>query len=108
MEESLRKRIENRRRKERRIARIKYAILAAVAVVVFLNVIGSARAQITEKQPKICISYCIQPGDTLTDIAREHGCKEEKEVQAYIKEVMKMNHLENDSITAGAYIIIPK
>ena len=74
--------------------------------VIILNVTATNSVDNVNKQYK---SICIDEGDTLWDIAEEHNnqtlsCISNNE---YIEDVMTINNLSGDSITAGNYIIVP-
>lgn len=73
---------------------------------IILNVTATNSVDNVNKQYK---SICIDEGDTLWDIAEEHNnqtlsCISNNE---YIEDVMSINNLSGDSITAGNYIIVP-
>jgi len=46
-------------------------------------------------------------GASLYSIAVEYNCNEKSTIQAYMNEVCSINHIEDDTIYAGQYIIIP-
>lgn len=52
-------------------------------------------------------SVMVEQGDTLWSIASRHANSSYKSKEEYIKEVMNMNRLTDDNITAGSYLIIP-
>ena len=49
----------------------------------------------------------IQCNDTLWDLAKENYCNEKQSIEEYMKEVKRINHLNDDSIVAGNYIVLP-
>ncbi len=52
-------------------------------------------------------SILIEYGDTLWAIASEYKDSHYDSVHDYIDEVMQINHLKNDKIHAGQYLLIP-
>lgn len=69
-----------------------------------------SKAQSGDEKPefKYYESVMIERGDSLWSIAKENmNPRHYKNTNAYIKEVMAINGLSNDSITAGNYLIIP-
>ena len=46
-------------------------------------------------------------GDTLTSIAGKYCSKEFKSREAYIAEVKSINHMTDDKLVTGDYIVIP-
>lgn len=55
---------------------------------------------------KTYTSYEISCGDTLWEIAKVYA-PAHMSLSAYITEVQKINHLENNCIHAGCYLILP-
>lgn len=69
-----------------------------------------AKAEEPDKDPvyKYYTSIKVQPGDTLWDIAEEYIDYDYYSTRMdYIYEVMKINHLITDHLTAGKKITIP-
>lgn len=79
-------------------------IFASLATI--LSVTASNSVNNVEKQYK---SILIDEGDTLWNIAQEHNnqtlsCISNSE---YIEDIMSINNISGDNITAGNYIIVP-
>ena len=55
---------------------------------------------------KYFTSVMVEPGDSLYSIASVNA-DEEQTIDSYISEVMHINALEDDTIHAGQYIIVP-
>jgi LysM repeat protein len=55
---------------------------------------------------KSFISIEVNDGDTLTSIAQDYAVST-TEYDAYISEVKNINNLENDTIHAGCYLLVP-
>ena len=68
------------------------------------NGTASAKAE-TET---VYVTYVVEPGDTLWDIAEGNHCTKFSDTQAYIKEVMRANHIESSNIYTGQLLIIPQ
>lgn len=49
----------------------------------------------------------VSEGDTLWTIADEYMGNAFTDKESYIREVKKLNHLNNDQIQTGAYLMIP-
>ena len=47
----------------------------------------------------------VSEGDTLWDIAEEYGDYQDKE--SYIVEIKELNHMDDDTIYSGSYLVIP-
>ncbi len=66
---------------------------------------ANASSQIEPK--KYYTSVRIKYGDTLESIASEHMSPGYKDSAKYIKEIMKINRLNDTTIHAGEYLTIP-
>lgn len=81
-------------------------VVIFVCLATILNVTASNSVKNVDKQYK---SILINEGDTLWNIAQQHNnqtlsCISNSE---YIEDVMSINNISGDSITAGNYIIVP-
>lgn len=81
---------------------------------VFLLVLGcfifhsnTVNAKENASSEKYYTSVYIEPGDTLTSIAKEYQTEEYSDLSEYIEEIMYINQLYSDDITAGCYLVIP-
>ena len=51
-------------------------------------------------------SYQIKQGDTLWNIADKYISPDFKDKETYIREIKRINHMLDDSIVEGDYIIV--
>ena len=49
----------------------------------------------------------VKEGDTLWSIAGEYFRPEYQSIPAFIEEIKECNHMENDQIYAGSYLMVP-
>lgn len=56
---------------------------------------------------KYYTSIVVEYGDTLYSLAEEYAPEDNRDLSEYIKEVMYINHLKDQSIQSGQYLIIP-
>lgn len=56
---------------------------------------------------KYFTSIVIHPGDTLTSIAGEYADGHYDSMEAYIEEVRMTNHLRDEEVRAGEYLVVP-
>lgn len=103
----------NKRRRARQLRRnilkgmITFALVISFSLLLFTFKV-KAQSNAEEISYKYYKSIMISSGSTLWDFAdtyaddRYYGSMEE-----YVHEVMEMNHLNDESITAGQYIILP-
>ena len=81
-------------------------VIAAVSVVLLLS--GSkVSAHSDHVNQKYFTSIEVNAGDTLWDIAQDYKTAEYSSTQAYVKEVMEINHLSDETITTGCYLMVP-
>lgn len=74
----------------------------------FGSLLARAEEPETESVQKYYTNICIQKGDTLWDIALEYMDHEHyKNRGEYIREVMRINHMTTDRLTAGEKLIVP-
>ena len=105
----------NRRRRNAEIRRHIFQLIFAVAficvVILLLNSMVSKAGDTKEEDLafKYYKNICVEQGETLTSIARRYADEAHYEtLDAYIQEVIYMNHLKDaDHISAGYYLIIP-
>ncbi|MCI9006733.1 MAG: LysM peptidoglycan-binding domain-containing protein [Lachnospiraceae bacterium] len=100
--------------KEQRTKRRRILVFFVTLVVMFGIGVGfgtllaKAEEPETETEYKYYTSIEIQKGDTLWEIAKEYiNTDHYKDLMAYMNEVMKINHMTTDRLTAGKKIIIP-
>lgn len=89
-----------------------------VFMIIFLFIIGSiligsSISGFANTEPKEQTTYkyytsiAIEKGDTLWSIAAKYKTSEYEEIGDYIKEIKRLNHLYDDKICSGKYLIIP-
>ena len=105
-----RERLLTRRRKEAAQKRIAVLFCSIIAVIMFCSIVfGTINTQAApaETTYKYYTSIQIKSGDTLWGIADEYITAEYTDMNAYIEEVCSINHISEDEIHAGQYIVIP-
>ena len=108
-----RARVEERRQgiRRRRSIRIrqKICILCTFCLIMILSCGYALASDEGEKQEweKRYTSIEVQSGDTLWDLAGTYAAGGYSDRDDFIREVKQLNHLTDDNITAGVYLIIP-
>lgn len=103
----------NRLRRQRQLRRhILIGTVTMVLTVILSSTFGGFLLKANAKKDeetyfKYYTSIEVKYGDTLWSIATEHMTPQYESVEDYVYEVMEMNHLKEDTIHAGEYIIIP-
>lgn len=103
----------NRIRRQRERKKHIIVSVCTLCLIILLSLTVSSflsNAKTAEEMPyKYYKSIMIEEGDTLWSIALQNINPENgnMEISAYIKEIMKMNGLQSDRITAGMYLVIP-
>ena len=101
--------------KREAVVRRQKGLLAVVIIVLIslgvllggsINALASSKADIASYN-KYYTSIRVESGDTLWSIADEYIADFNLSKEDYIKEICQLNHISEDDIHAGAYIIIP-
>lgn len=87
----------------------KAALLAfsLIALVLLVAVASLNRVSGQTDKTKTVTSICIQDGDSLWSIAETYYTEECGDFREYISEIRRTNHLPNDDLTAGSYLLVP-
>ena len=108
MERSRRYRIRRRRQLQRRCLMGVFTLLLILVLAVSYSALRSqARAEDDGERYKYYTSIEIGYGETLWEIAETYAGPEYASLESYIYEVMEINHLKEEKITAGEYLIVP-
>lgn len=105
----------SRRNRERRLRQMRIRFLLTLAAIFLALIMAvSYRAILSDAKGNENVSYKyytsieIQYGDTLWSIAQAYYSEEYASIDDYIHEVMKINHLNQESvIAAGEHLIVP-
>ena len=89
----------------KRFAILACVIIAVLALIMLFNVTSSAKN--TYNYDTYYSNVLINSGDTLWDIAKDNYSVEYGDFNDYIDEIRTLNHLNNDIIHAGGYLVIP-
>lgn len=103
-----RKSYQGRRRGEDRRAAFLLLITAAVLGIIIGSLLFNRQITQASSAYETVVQYQsikVEEGDTLWDLAGEYGSYEDR--QSYIDEVIRLNHIKNETIHAGAYLVIP-
>ncbi len=90
------------------VSLITVLLLLIMATIIHINSNSfSNKAQASVNGHYQYESILVEEGDTLTKIAKEHSDTYAGNINNFIEEVKQINHLENDFIMAGNYILVP-
>lgn len=81
-------------------------ILICVSVLSLLIFTNRADAKDSRPVYTYYTSYEIQPGDTLWTIADQFSGPDYIDKADFIDNVKRLNHMSDDNITAGKYIVV--
>ena len=88
----------------------KFAVTICVIMGLALT-FGSVHSYATQTEEintnKYYKSICVSYGDTLNSFADEYMSIEFKTRDKFINEIKEINHLKDDTIYAGTYLIVP-
>lgn len=105
----------NKKRHEFRIRQLRrrfFLVILTVVLILLLTVSYHAiLSEATTKDKEISYKYYtsieIQYGDSLWTLAGEYAGEEYKSAEDYVHEVMQINHLREENLIAGQYLIVP-
>lgn len=101
----------NKMKRLRHFRRQCFLVLLTVLLILFLTVSYHAiLSKATSNEPvsyKYYTSIEIVYGDSLWSIADRYAGEEYAAKDDYVHEVMKINHLQEESLIAGQYLVIP-
>ena len=103
----------NKIRRQRQLRRnIMMSIITVVLIVTFSIGGFATYSKAQDNESVILYKYYtnieVQYGESLWDIADTYFCEEKyKNYEHYIAEVMQINGLYNEEISAGSYLIVP-
>ncbi len=96
-----------REAQQKRIVVLFCSMVAMVMTCFLLFNTTSTQAAPSEVTYKYYTNIQIKSGDTLWNIASEYATDEYSDVNEYIEEVCALNHISEDEIHAGQYLVIP-
>lgn len=110
-ERALRRRKRELRRRREMKRNLYMAVLGMILILglslSYHAIVSHATGHIEDVSYKYYTSVMIENGDTLWSLAQEYADGHFDSTEAYIYEVMQINHLQNEEITAGNFIILP-
>lgn len=103
----------NRIRRHRQLKRNIFITFFTVVFVLTLSIGGFAiGSKAQDKEEVVLYKYYtnieVQYGETLWDIAETYFCEYKyKNYEHYIAEVMQINGLYHEKVSAGSYLLVP-
>lgn len=90
---------------------IKYATIAAASIFFILMSVILSHNQSNSRRAgegKECyVSIQVQSGESLWEISSRYYSSEYKSMKRYITRIKYLNHMLDEDIPAGAYLIVP-
>lgn len=104
-----------RLRYQRKLRTIKRNLILMIFSIIFIsslaltvNVMKSnAQQSNTDYTYKYFTSIVVKYGDTLYSLAEEYAGGYGADLEKYIEEIKHINHLEDDMIRSGQYLVVP-
>ena len=99
----------SKRKRQQQNRLLSALALCLVAVLpLTMNVFFShAKTESTDMAFKYYKSVLVREGDTLWDIVYQNGGVGYQTAEVCIQEIIKVNGMHNDRITAGSYLVVP-
>lgn len=87
------------------------AAITAIVMIVLAVSLGMMQTKAKSDMGDITYKYyksiMVEKGDSLWSVAERYADREQQNINDYIDEVMSINSLQNDSLMAGQYIVVP-
>lgn len=103
----------NKIRRQRQLRRNMMMAIFTVVLILTLSIGGFAiGSKAQDKEEAILYKYYtsieVQYGESLWDIAGTYFCEDKyDDYEHYVSEVMQINGLYNEEVSAGSYLIVP-
>lgn len=106
----------SQRYKERRVKQLRRRFLLFAVTIILVTLLAISYSAILSHATseddiryKYFTSIQVEYGDTLTSIAETYLSEQDDaaSVSAYIEEVVSINHLKDETILAGQYLVVP-
>lgn len=93
---------------KRNLMLMLFSVAFIAGLVLTVNVMKSnAQQRDADYTYKYFTSIIVEYGDTLYSLAEEYTQGYDTDLEKYIDEVKHINHLENDEIRSGQYLVVP-
>ena len=86
---------------------IAATMIIAVVCIFAIKPTAGLNAHPDHVNNKYFTSIQVECGDTLWEIAQEYITPEYASIQEYVDEVIAINHISENDITAGCYLVVP-
>ncbi len=86
------------------ITTLIFVIALVISIVLFT---ANSHAATDHQVNTYYTNIYVNSGDTLWSIAEDNYSVEYGDFKSYVQEIQGLNHLDNDKIHAGSYLIIP-
>lgn len=93
--------------KKRQFTKAALLAFSVIALVLLVTMASLNRVSGQTDKTKTVTSVCIQAGDSLWSIAEAYYTEECGDFREYISEIRRTNHLPNNDLTAGNYLLVP-
>ena len=102
------KKVERTKQVKKQITILIITFLAVITLaILFGSFFSKAKSNTDISEYKYYTTIEVTYGDTLTEIAQKYLDHNYDSLEEYIEEVKEMNHLKDDSIKAGQYLLVP-
>ncbi len=76
-------------------------------VLVLYHVLSGPESREETQKPEYYASVQVHSGESLWDISKRYYTSEYKSIRQYIRKIKYLNHMADEDLHAGAYLIIP-
>ncbi len=83
------------------------SLVLLIVFILYSTIVHADSTNTAEQKIECFTSIRVYPGESLWEISRRYYSKEYQSMNQYIRKIMKLNHMTDEKIYAGAYLIIP-
>lgn len=87
------------------ILQISFFVFSAACIIHHVTV--QAGGENESRKPECYLSIRVHAGESLWEISKRYYSSEYKNMNWYVRKIKYLNHMTDENVNAGSYLIIP-